>query len=40
MIADVVNGLAANRERRQRPLRRKVRERVAAMTKRFPIYDL
>ena len=40
MIADVVNGLAANREGDNGAVEAEVRERVAAMTKRFPIYDL
>ena len=40
MIADVVNGLAANREGDNGAVEAEVRERVAALTKRFPIYDL
>ncbi|MCB1471918.1 MAG: serine hydroxymethyltransferase [Rhodobiaceae bacterium] len=40
MIADVINGLAASRDGDNGAVEAQVRERVAALTKRFPIYDL
>ncbi|MFN0263431.1 serine hydroxymethyltransferase [Tepidamorphus sp. 3E244] len=40
MIADVVNGLAENRDGDNGSVEAQVRERVAEMTGRFPIYDL